>query len=357
MSEIRRKICFIAATLGKGGAEKQAYYLLKTLKENGHEVHVIYFEPEDWWKQPILDLGINVTHVSDRSKKDRIRTAYKLLKKEKPDTIQALHFHMNPYVVLLSLLLRAKSVGAFRGDGQRELQTVNNHIKNITFRFGNTFICNSRKTLEQLSSVGALKGKVHYLPNVVEVSVKPDLSLREKPLKFIAVNSLVKLKRVDRILTFFTDYKKYSPEAELTILGDGPLMDELKLMTKSLGIESDVRFLGQVDNVSDYYEAADVFLLASESEGTPNVILEAMSHAKVVISSWVGDAEYLLKNGEYGLLLDFDNKEERQKVCARLLSDWEKLKNTGLEVHSEIREQHSYNNLYSNVKTIYERIN
>ena len=64
----KRKICFLAATLGKGGAEKQAYYLLKTLRANGHELKLIYFEPEDSWKAPIVDLGVEVIRVADASK-------------------------------------------------------------------------------------------------------------------------------------------------------------------------------------------------------------------------------------------------------------------------------------------------
>lgn len=347
------KICFIAATLGKGGAEKQAYYLLKVLSENGHHLKLIYFEPEDWWETPMLNLGVDIVRISDTSKKGRLKKAYQLIKKEKLDIIQALHYHMNPYVAILALLIRAKSVGAFRGDGERELLTVNKHVRNTAFRLGKAFICNSRTTIEKLSANKTLGRKLHYLPNIVEVAELADLSERELPTKFVAVNSLVALKRVDRILNFIACYRKYNPSVELKVLGDGPLMKELKAMTRTLDIETLVTFEGQVDDVGDFYQEADVFLLASESEGTPNAILEAMSHGKVIVSSRVGEAAHLLKEGKCGLLIDFDNEQDLEKTCKRLSADWAELKEMGFKAYRQVQEHHGYSQLYEIIISIY----
>lgn len=350
----KQKICFIAATLGKGGAEKQAYYLMRTLIENGHQLKLIYFEPEDWWQQPISELGVEVVRIIDTSKKNRIIKAYRLLKKNDFDIVQALHYHMNPYAALLALMLGAKSIGAFRGDGERELFTVNKYVRSITFRLVNAFVSNSQSAMSKLSGIDSLSGKLHYLPNIVEVpgAVHPNKS--ELPAKFLAVNSLVALKRVDRVLKFISTCQKHNLTIELKVLGDGPLKPELEARAKNLGIENHVSFEGQVDSVSDYYHEADVFVFASESEGTPNVILEAMSHAKVIISSRVGETAHLLRDGSYGVLVDFENDEDLENICVRLFTDWGTLKLMGERACHQIKEHHSYDHLYSNIISIYQ---
>ncbi len=347
-------ICFIAATLGKGGAEKQAYYLVRALKEHGHRLKLIYFEPEDWWKAPISELGVEVVRIESTSKKSRIIKLYKLLKKGDFDIIQALHYHMNPYVALLGLMLGAKSVGAFRGDGERELLTVNKYVRNMAFRLCSAFICNSRNAMDRLSAIDNLNGKLQYLPNIVEVPDSPIPEPGEVAKKFLAVNSLVDLKKVDRILGFIAQYRKRQPDVSLKILGDGPLRNELEHKAKQLGIDAYVRFEGQVDNVSDYYREADVFMLASVSEGTPNVILEAMSHGKIIISSRVGESVHLLGEGKYGLLIDFNREEDIENTCHLLIDDWAELKVMGTRAYQTIQEHHSYKHLYSNISTIYQ---
>ncbi|MCE7992590.1 MAG: glycosyltransferase [Roseivirga sp.] len=329
---------------------------MKTLTENGHQLRLIYFEPEDWWKTPMQGLGVDIVRIADSSKRGRIKKVYRLIKKEKFDIIQALHYHMNPYVAVLALMLGAKSVGAFRGDGERELLTVNKHIRNLAFRLGSAFICNSRSTIKKLSAIRNLTGKLHYLPNVVEVPGAISINEHDLPTRFLAVNSLVGLKRVDRILNFIARYKKHNPLATLKILGDGPMRGELESIAEALEINEQVTLEGQVDNVADYYQEADVFLLASESEGTPNVILEAMSYGKVVVSSKVGEAAHLLREGECGLLVDFDNDQDLENICARLSTDWPELKRKGLQAYNQVQQHHGYSHLYTNINRIYREL-
>lgn len=355
-SENKMKVCFVAATLGKGGAEKQAYYLIKTLREHKHPVKLIYFEQEDWWRVPICELGVEVVHITEVSKKSRILEAYRLLKKDRFQVVHALHYHMNPYAALLGLMLGAKSVGAFRGDGERELLTVNKYIRSAAFLLGHTFICNSRNTLEKLAAIRILRGKLHYLPNIVELPETLEANRAEAPKKFLAVNSLVALKRVDRILRFISYYRHSQPDVELMVLGDGPLKNQLEAKAQALGLSACVHFQGQVDNVSDYYQQADVFMLASESEGTPNVILEAMSYGKVIVSSRTGETPHLLKEGEYGLLIDFESDEDIENACARLSENWVQLKRTGEMARQVIQEEHGYAHLYGRISNIYQTL-
>jgi glycosyltransferase involved in cell wall biosynthesis len=350
------KICFVAGTLGKGGAEKQAFYLIKILKEHGHEVMVVYYGDEHWWKGRIEQLGIPVINVRAVSKTSRLVETHKIIKRLNLDIIQAVHYHMNPYVVALAKVLGAKSVGAFRGDGKRELRTLNELIRIPTFKFGNAFIVNSKHTLKSLSVIPSLKNKIYYMPNVVDIPTKPRASLNKTATEFIAVNSLIKLKRMDRVLRFFAQYVKNEPNAQLTVLGDGMIKSALVDLTKQLHLTDQVFFEGVVNDTSTYYEKADVLLFASESEGTPNVVLEGMSYGKVVITSDVGDTTNLVRHGETGFILDFENDVDVSATIALLQNQWGTVQQMGKMAHEEIIATYSYAHLYSNITSIYKQL-
>ena len=74
---------------------------------------------------------------------------------------------------------------------------------------------------------------------------------------------------------------------------------------KSFGeITSNCIFTGFVDNVCEYLQASDIFLLPSEIEGVPNAMVEAMSCNLPVISTPVGDCKYLIEDGKNGFLVN-----------------------------------------------------
>ncbi|MEX2495697.1 MAG: glycosyltransferase [Woeseia sp.] len=77
------------------------------------------------------------------------------------------------------------------------------------------------------------------------------------------------------------------PEATLLIVGEGPRRRQLEQLASAWGVKDRVRFLGGMpqDELVDCYSAADVLVLASSSEGSPNVVLEALSCGTPVIST------------------------------------------------------------------------
>jgi N-acetylgalactosamine-N,N'-diacetylbacillosaminyl-diphospho-undecaprenol 4-alpha-N-acetylgalactosaminyltransferase len=78
-------------------------------------------------------------------------------------------------------------------------------------------------------------------------------------------------------------------EAELWLIGQGPLKEQLEQETKQLGISAFVRFLGYRKDVEQILQQSDVFVFSSQREGFPNVLLEAMAVGLPVIST---DCEY-----------------------------------------------------------------
>ncbi|TAK59253.1 glycosyltransferase [Patescibacteria group bacterium] len=102
-------------------------------------------------------------------------------------------------------------------------------------------------------------------------------------LKFLSVSRLTSEKRVHLII----DAVALTPDAELTIVGDGPLKKSLEFRVKRLGLGERVRFVGWQDP-AQYYESADVFVQASRFEGYGVSLIEAGLSGLAIITTDVG---------------------------------------------------------------------
>lgn len=92
-------------------------------------------------------------------------------------------------------------------------------------------------------------------------------------------------KNHEYLLKIFKELKRISPNSKLMLIGSGELYDEVKEQAKRGGISNDVILVGNVDNVADYMQAMDVFVLPSRFEGLPIVGVEAQAAGLPVITS------------------------------------------------------------------------
>lgn len=99
-----------------------------------------------------------------------------------------------------------------------------------------------------------------------------------------------------------------SQDLRLAILGDGPWKDELSRRIDELRLGTTVRLMGFQSNASAWYRAADLFVLPSLIEGSPNVLLEAMASGTPVLSTDCpsGPSE-ILRKGQLGCLVSPGN--------------------------------------------------
>lgn len=90
---------------------------------------------------------------------------------------------------------------------------------------------------------------------------------------------------------------------ELRLVGDGPELRTLEARCRELGMESNVRFVGAVDDVSPHLQWSSVLVLPSHSEGIPRVLMEAFSAGVPVIGTAISGIQQLVSDGVTGLLV------------------------------------------------------
>jgi glycosyltransferase involved in cell wall biosynthesis len=105
--------------------------------------------------------------------------------------------------------------------------------------------------------------------------------------------------------------------SRLIILGDGEMRSELESYAESLGLSNDVAFMGHVQNPYAYMTKCKVFVMTSDYEGLPTVLIEALACCcNIVCTKGAGGAHEILSEGKYGVIVDND----AQKL-ARAMAD------------------------------------
>lgn len=122
-------------------------------------------------------------------------------------------------------------------------------------------------------------------------------------LKLLFVGRLSPEKRVDDLFAVLREQEDVS----LSIVGDGPLKEELMTLAEQQGVAHKVSFLGRRqwgDDLFTEMKKYDVLVLPSENEGLPLVIAEAMGCGLTVIASRVGGIPEIVRHEKNGLLFD-----------------------------------------------------
>ena len=148
----------------------------------------------------------------------------------------------------------------------------------------------SMKKLEVIYNVAPL-------PNTTVAGTTNTELKAVSPARLAIVGRLVPVKRVDRAINAFAAFRQSNPDvaAELLVIGDGPLRLNLERMAATLPKSVNIEFLGQREDARDLLSQADVLMIASDSEGIPTVLLEAISYGVPVLSTDVGGISEVLQ--------------------------------------------------------------
>lgn len=182
-------------------------------------------------------------------------------------------------------------------------------------------ICPSR-TLQDLVLQASSKARVTIIPNGIDTKKFTPSDKNKK--KILIVTRMLERKGVRYVLEALQGFGR---EAEVNIVGDGPDLKEFKRLAERLGVT--VNFRGWLENESPelraLYETSSIFILASESENFPIVLLEAMAAGLAIITTRgtgceevVGDAGYLVPPRDSSAirtaLIEFMEDERRTAI-------------------------------------------
>lgn len=180
---------------------------------------------------------------------------------------------------------------------------------------------NAREAVEILARY-VPREKLAWLPNPVHLPSEDALASAGSSRRIVCAGRLIPDKRHALLIKAFAMLGASHREWQLDICGDGPLRDELQSMIGNLGLHDRVVLHGQTSDMEKHWRDAEIFVLPSAYEGTPNALLEAMAHAlPCIVSDSISCARTLVADAGAGVLFSSGNAADLAEKLVILITD------------------------------------
>lgn len=308
-----RPVAVMIGQLAQGGSERQLYLFLARC-DRSLWAPTLYVSGElGFWEAPIRALGVPVVLLTGPAplKLLRFRAA---VQRQRPVAFFSWSSYTNVFALAL-LGLGARRVGSFRNSLFSDLPERGRAAWAWASRAGLSLaVCNSRETFRDLLGRG---GQAAYVPNGVEAIAEEQaaawrrdwrarLGLRAEEILVVGVGRLVPQKCFTRFIDAVAAVSRTVPVRAAIAGADFGCLAELRDRAARLGLADRIAFVGSVPDARALICAADVFLLSSDHEGMPNVVLEAMAAGVPCVATPVNAVADLVRHGETGYVADFE---------------------------------------------------
>jgi len=321
------RVALIIGDLNVGGAQKQSYYIAVALHRAGADVRVYYTNNGTARFQQLRDMGVEtVWFGQSEGKLQRTLALWRLLRGFRPHIAFATRTYNNLYLGVAGRLSGTLTVGTLRNSVPYERADFGRLFPLICL-LPNAIAVNSYLAAGQLKRVVWMPAeRVQVLLNVIDLdafdeaaAAAPALDVPDGQVSVVFVGRLVPQKRIPWLLEVFARARADVLSLHLYVVGDGEERPAIEARIRELGLSSAVTLLGQRGDVPALLkQVADVLVLASEEEGFPNTVMEAMAAGKPVVSTRAGDAEQVILDGETGYLTETDDVDGFAAALVRI---------------------------------------
>lgn len=288
----------VAQIMGKwlgGGVESVVMNYYRNIDRNKVQFDFICDDDSKYIpKKEIEKLGGKVILIPPYQKPFKYHKELKRVLKE--GKYKIVHSHINTLSVFS--LWAAKAAGvpvriAHSHSTTNKKEWKKNFMKQILRPFCKVFAtdyfcCSEKAGRWQFGNRAYNQGKVYLLNNAIDVNKfkynekirkekRKELNIKDKDLVIGHIGRFVKQKNHEFLIDIFNEVHKQNKNTILLLAGEGPLKEEIENKVKDLGLEKNVKFLGQRNDANELYQAMDVFLLPSLYEGLPVVGVEAQA--------------------------------------------------------------------------------
>jgi sugar transferase (PEP-CTERM/EpsH1 system associated) len=178
----------------------------------------------------------------------------------------------------------------------------------------------------------------------------------ESDLLYVCVARFFHQKNHSTLIEAFANGPARDPRCKLILAGDGGLQAAVEAQAQSLGIRSQVRFLGRRDDIPDVLAAADVFVLASLWEGSPLSVMEAMAAGRPVIATTVGGVPELLDDGVHGFLVSPGDARALSEAMLHLMRNPGERVRMGSAAAIRARERFDHRQMVKAYEALYQSL-
>lgn len=348
-----------------GGAERQLQGIAAELARLGHEVTVVTRLIEGTPRQQTHESGYSILRLDTWSLRFGFHVNLLRLLIRRAAEWDVIHCHTlsgpaqicclagaasrKPVLLKITRSGRGSQIDRLRRSGWRVL------IRWLWSLDPVQFVAITKDALSELLDFGIDSKRCVLIPNGVKLGNRAS-SPKPAPMSIIYTGRLIPRKRVDLLLTAFSKAVSGS-DCRLTIVGAGPMQQQLQEMATHLGIAPQVVFTGEMDHedLSRKLLESEIFVLPSDSEGMSNSLLEAMAAGLIVIATDIEANRELIRHEENGLL--FKDEDHLAQLLRQLSSSSrDALERLGEAAMHTIRSGYSFPSVAARYVDCYHRL-
>ncbi|MGN6391246.1 MAG: glycosyltransferase [Gemmatimonadales bacterium] len=328
------RILFLSTSMGMGGADSQLLAAAREMRARGHEIRIVSLTALGPMGLEARAAGIPTESLHMARGVPDPRGLFRLVRLARawrPDVVHSHMVHANlmaralrllaPVPAVISTIHNISEGGAALMAGYRVSNALVDHMTIISQAAADRFI-RDRIVPDRLLTVipnGVNVDEFVRVPTDTRASMRRELGLGEE-FAWLAVGRFEVAKDYPNMLRAFAAVRASRPDAVLLLVGRGALQEDTEALSRGLGLEGAVRFLGVRRDVPAVMSGADGYVMSSAWEGMPMVLLEAAAAALPIVSTNVGGNGEVVMDGASGFLAAPGDPDALAQAMLRLMS-------------------------------------
>ena len=362
----RIKVLLFSSTAALGGFEKIVYYLAKHIDASRFEVSICVFYGEGIIGQRLLEEGKKVIFLEHGNKGilKKIIKVFNLIRKERYDILYLAGYKVNIIGRIIGKIFSCRIITAQRSTDEHRSK-IQNMIDNITTGLSDLYISNTVAARNMLITKKHINPeKITVIYNGIDLNAYSDISadrikigaLNTNNMVIGVIANLIPYKGHEYFFRSVVEINKEVDNVSILLVGDGVHRNYLENLADSLGIRSQVKFLGIRKDIPELLSCMDIVVLPSLFEGMPNAIMEAMACKKPVVTTNVGGVPELAVDGETAYLVPPREPKLMAEKVIELLKDENKRISFGQKGYERVKTIFSLENMVTSTEAAFERI-
>jgi glycosyltransferase involved in cell wall biosynthesis len=243
-----------------------------------------------------------------------------------------------------------------------------NQLNRISLPAAHRVVTVCKPFVDVLASQGVPRDIIRVLPNAIELfasatageiaALRQSLGIQEGDRVILSIGRFSREKAHANLVaaTARLSRQRHGLRLRLVMVGDGPERRRLQRAVETAGLAECTAFPGHQRQVNAYYGLADLFVLPSHSEGSPNVVLEAMAAGVPIVATAVGGVPEMISHDQSGLLVPAGDPAALAEAMGRLLEDREHAGRLGAAAAEAATARFSADRYRQSLLHIYEEL-
>jgi glycosyltransferase involved in cell wall biosynthesis len=348
------------------GGEQQTLYLLQGLRERRIN-SLLICQPNSPMAERAREKGFDVIPLKMTSEIDFIASfrIRKLIRRFKFDIIHSHTSHAHMLAFWASLGQRIRRLVTRRVDFSIFRNSFL-HLNVIKYRFmADYYIAISHKIREVMMEDGIPDRRIFVVHSGIDPlrfipatggCLRSEFNIKENQQVVINVAHLAEHKGQIYLVRAIPRVLAALPDTRFFIVGQGELMENLKKAASALGLKRELIFTGFREDVADFYQIADLYVMSSVQEGLGTAVLDALALAKPVVATNTGGLPEIILNGKTGRLVAPADPGSLADGIVNMLTRTETAKTMATEGQTMVQNCFSIDAMVDNNIEVYKKV-